>query len=67
MAGIAGSVLAIWVGVHVLHVYAPGESAGWIASMIGAVALLVACRAAFRNKASWTDGAPRKPRSAARR
>ncbi|MEW5835337.1 MAG: GlsB/YeaQ/YmgE family stress response membrane protein [Pseudomonadota bacterium] len=56
LIGIAGSVLATWGGVHVLHRYAPGESAGWIASMIGAVVRLVACHALFRNKASRRGG-----------
>jgi len=41
LIGVAGSLLATWVGVHVLHLYAPGESAGWIASVIGAVVLLI--------------------------
>ena len=41
LIGIAGSLLATWVGVHLLHLYAPGESAGWIASVIGAVVLLI--------------------------
>lgn len=52
LIGIAGSLLATWVGVHVLHMYAPGQSADWIASMIGAVVLLVAYHTVFRNKSS---------------
>ncbi|MBU6246429.1 MAG: GlsB/YeaQ/YmgE family stress response membrane protein [Xanthomonadaceae bacterium] len=52
LIGIAGSLLATWVGVHLLHLYAPGESAGWIASVIGAVVLLAAYHAVLRNKSS---------------
>ncbi len=39
--GIAGSLLATWAGQNVLHIYQPGESAGFIASVLGAVVLLV--------------------------
>ncbi|MFT4190122.1 MAG: GlsB/YeaQ/YmgE family stress response membrane protein [Comamonas sp.] len=38
--GIAGSLLAGWVG-QALGWYAVGEPAGWIASIIGAIVLLV--------------------------
>jgi uncharacterized membrane protein YeaQ/YmgE (transglycosylase-associated protein family) len=50
LIGIAGSLLATWVGVHLLHLYAPGESAGWIASVIGAVVLLIGYHVVFKNK-----------------
>ena len=38
--GIAGAFLAKFVG-QALHWYAPGENAGFIASVIGAIVLLV--------------------------
>jgi uncharacterized membrane protein YeaQ/YmgE (transglycosylase-associated protein family) len=38
--GIAGSMLATWAGQNIFHMYAPGESAGFIASVIGAIVLL---------------------------
>jgi uncharacterized membrane protein YeaQ/YmgE (transglycosylase-associated protein family) len=50
LIGVAGSLLATWVGVHLLHLYAPGESAGWIASVIGAVVLLIGYHVVFKNK-----------------
>lgn len=50
LIGIAGSLLATWIGVHLLHLYAPGESAGWIASVIGAVVLLIGYHVVFKNK-----------------
>ena len=39
--GIAGSLLATWVGQNVFHMYQEGESAGFIASVIGAIVLLL--------------------------
>jgi uncharacterized membrane protein YeaQ/YmgE (transglycosylase-associated protein family) len=38
--GIAGALLARYVG-QFLHLYTEGQSAGWIASIIGAIVLLV--------------------------
>ncbi|ODS60151.1 MAG: transglycosylase [Acidovorax sp. SCN 68-22] len=38
--GIAGSFLARYVGVS-MGWYAPGEAAGWLASILGAVVLLL--------------------------
>jgi len=38
--GIAGSLIAGYVG-RALHWYAPGQGAGWIASIVGAIVLLV--------------------------
>ncbi len=38
--GIAGSLLAKYVG-QMLHFYQEGQSAGWIASILGAIVLLV--------------------------
>ena len=37
--GIAGSALAIFVG-GAMHFYEPGQTAGWIASVIGAIVVL---------------------------
>ena len=42
--GIAGSFVGTWLG-RVLGIYSGGEAAGWIASIIGAVLLLLAYRA----------------------
>jgi uncharacterized membrane protein YeaQ/YmgE (transglycosylase-associated protein family) len=39
--GIAGSVLATWVGQNVFHMYQEGQSAGFIASVVGAIVLLL--------------------------
>lgn len=43
LLGIAGSVVATWIG-QAAHWYAPGESAGFIASIIGAVIILAIYR-----------------------
>lgn len=50
LLGIAGSFVGTWLG-QVLGLYAPGESAGFIASVIGAVILLLIYRFFTRNKA----------------
>lgn len=52
LIGIAGSLLATWVGQNVLHMYAAGESAGFIASVVGAVVLLLLYHLVIKNKAS---------------
>lgn len=39
LLGIAGSVVATWLG-RVLGMYGPGQSAGFIMSVIGAIILL---------------------------
>jgi uncharacterized membrane protein YeaQ/YmgE (transglycosylase-associated protein family) len=39
--GIAGSLLATWVGQNVFGWYREGQSAGFIASVIGAIVLLL--------------------------
>jgi len=44
LIGIAGAVLAGWIG-HAMGFYEPGEPAGWLSSIIGAVILLAAYRA----------------------
>jgi uncharacterized membrane protein YeaQ/YmgE (transglycosylase-associated protein family) len=43
LIGVAGSVIAAYVG-RAEGWYAPTESAGWIASIVGAVALLAGYR-----------------------
>ncbi|AQS87277.1 transglycosylase-associated protein [Neoasaia chiangmaiensis NBRC 101099] len=46
--GIAGSVLAGWAGQH-LHFYRPGQPAGFLASIVGAIVLLAIYRMFARN------------------
>jgi uncharacterized membrane protein YeaQ/YmgE (transglycosylase-associated protein family) len=41
--GIVGSVVATWIG-KALGWYQPGETAGWIGSVIGAIILLIIYR-----------------------
>jgi uncharacterized membrane protein YeaQ/YmgE (transglycosylase-associated protein family) len=48
--GIAGSFLATWVG-QALGWYQDGQSAGWIASIVGAVVLLLIYGAIVRGRA----------------
>jgi uncharacterized membrane protein YeaQ/YmgE (transglycosylase-associated protein family) len=43
LLGIAGSLLATW-GLTAMGQYTEGESAGWIASFLGAILLLVVYR-----------------------
>jgi len=38
--GIVGSLLATWIG-QAVGWYQPGQSAGWIASIVGAIILLL--------------------------
>ena len=40
LIGVAGAFLATIIGRNVLHLYGPGESAQWIASILGAILLL---------------------------
>ncbi|KVM71383.1 hypothetical protein WJ61_20510 [Burkholderia ubonensis] len=40
VVGVVGSLIAGYVG-HLAGWYAPGQGAGWIASIIGAIVLLV--------------------------
>ena len=49
--GIGGALLAKYVG-QFLHLYAEGQSAGWIASVIGAIVLLVIYGAIKRSRAA---------------
>ena len=44
LLGIAGALVGTWLG-RVLGIYSSGQSAGWIASIIGAVILLLIYRA----------------------
>ncbi len=39
--GILGSLLATWAGQNVFHWYQEGQQAGFIASVIGAIVLLL--------------------------
>jgi uncharacterized membrane protein YeaQ/YmgE (transglycosylase-associated protein family) len=47
--GIAGAIVGTWLG-RVLGIYSGGQGAGWIASIIGAVVLLLAYRAITRKR-----------------
>lgn len=47
--GIAGSFLATWVG-QAIGWYHDGQSAGWIASIVGAIVLLVMYGAIVRGR-----------------
>ncbi len=47
--GIAGSLLANWAGTA-MGWYQPGEAAGWIASIIGAIILLAIWGIVTRNR-----------------
>ena len=49
--GIGGALLAKYVG-QFLHLYTEGQSAGWIASVIGAIVLLVIYGAIKRSRAA---------------
>ena len=44
--GMAGALLAGWIG-RALGFYQPGEPAGWISSIIGAIVLLAIYRSAI--------------------
>ncbi|QNT78858.1 GlsB/YeaQ/YmgE family stress response membrane protein [Entomobacter blattae] len=46
LLGIAGSFLATWLG-QLLHFYHPGDKAGFIASIIGAIIILFLYRKFF--------------------
>lgn len=49
--GIVGSLLATWLGQSVLGWYGPGQSAGFIASVAGAIILLLIYHLLFNRKA----------------
>ena len=48
--GIAGSLFAGWAGSHLFHWYRDGSSPGWIASIVGAIALLSLFRLIARRR-----------------
>ena len=52
LLGIAGALLAGWLG-QAVHWYQPGQSAGFIASLIGALILLFIYRL-FKGKSATT-------------
>ena len=49
--GIVGSLLATWVG-QAVGWYGPDQSAGWIASIVGAVVLLLIYGAVVKRRAT---------------
>jgi uncharacterized membrane protein YeaQ/YmgE (transglycosylase-associated protein family) len=49
LLGIAGAVVAGYLG-QALNLYTPGEPAGWIASILGAILLLVVAHLAFSRR-----------------
>jgi uncharacterized membrane protein YeaQ/YmgE (transglycosylase-associated protein family) len=51
LIGIAGSLLGGFVG-QALGFYGPGEPAGWIMSIVGAIVLLLLYRMAFGRRVS---------------
>lgn len=51
LLGIAGSLVATWLG-HAVGLYAAGQSAGFIMSVIGAILLLLIYRLVMRQKAA---------------
>jgi len=51
LLGIGGAVLGGWLG-QVLGLYQNGQAAGWIVSVLGAVALLMIYRMFNRNPAA---------------
>jgi uncharacterized membrane protein YeaQ/YmgE (transglycosylase-associated protein family) len=52
LIGVAGALLATWLG-RALNWYGPGQNAGWIASIIGAIILLFLYRV-FRGRRGTT-------------
>ncbi len=51
LLGIAGALLAGFLG-QALGIYQQGEIAGWIASILGAIAILAIYRLIIRNRAA---------------
>ena len=51
LLGIAGALVGTWLG-RMLGIYQTGESAGWIASIVGAVLLLLLYRAVIGRRRS---------------
>jgi uncharacterized membrane protein YeaQ/YmgE (transglycosylase-associated protein family) len=50
LIGVLGSLLASWLG-SALHIYGPGENAGFIGGLVGALVLLGAWRLINRSRA----------------
>jgi uncharacterized membrane protein YeaQ/YmgE (transglycosylase-associated protein family) len=50
LLGIAGSAVGTWLG-RMLGMYRTGEAAGWIASVVGAMILLLLYRLVVRRRA----------------
>ena len=53
LLGIAGAIVAKYLG-QALHWYQPGEPAGFVASVVGAIILLVLYRMVFGRRARRT-------------
>jgi uncharacterized membrane protein YeaQ/YmgE (transglycosylase-associated protein family) len=51
LLGIAGAIVGTWLG-RMLGIYSGGQSAGWIASIAGAVLLLLLYRAIIKRRRS---------------
>ena len=47
--GVAGALVASFLG-RMLHLYNPGDTAGWIASVLGAILLLFVVGMVTRNR-----------------
>jgi uncharacterized membrane protein YeaQ/YmgE (transglycosylase-associated protein family) len=52
LIGVAGALIATWLG-RALNWYGPGQGAGWIASVVGAIILLFLYRV-FRGRRGTT-------------
>jgi uncharacterized membrane protein YeaQ/YmgE (transglycosylase-associated protein family) len=51
LLGTGGAVVAGYIG-QAMNLYAPGEPAGWIASILGAILLLVVAHLVFARRSS---------------
>jgi uncharacterized membrane protein YeaQ/YmgE (transglycosylase-associated protein family) len=54
LLGIAGSLLATWIG-HAAGWYQPGQNAGFIGALIGAIVILSIYRLLFRPRPRYTN------------
>lgn len=52
LLGIAGSLVATWIG-QAIGWYGPGQGAGWIASVIGAIIILAIYRAVVSRRTTY--------------
>jgi uncharacterized membrane protein YeaQ/YmgE (transglycosylase-associated protein family) len=50
LLGVAGAFLGTWLG-QVLHLYGPGERAGFLGAVVGAFIILLVYRLIARNRA----------------